>query len=79
MTQPTCLHICVVISFIFSGQQFFDLTTSEDKGVTIQNHLSGTSQVVQRVRLAAPNEGGPGSVSGWGTGSRTPQLRPGAA
>ena len=29
----------------------------------------GTSLVVQGVRLCAPNAGGPGSITGWGTRS----------
>ena len=46
----------------------------------------GTSLVIQWVRLCATNAGGPGSIPGQGTRSRTwqqrsrvPQLRPGAA
>ena len=35
----------------------------------------GTSLVVQWIRLHAPNAGGLGSIPGWGTRSRMPQLR----
>ena len=34
----------------------------------------GTSQVVQYLRLHAPNAGGLGSIPGQGTGSHKPQL-----
>ena len=40
---------------------------------------SGTSLVVQWLRLCAPNAGGPGSLPGQGTRSHMPQGRPGAA
>ena len=32
---------------------------------------TGTSTVVQSLRLHFPNAGGPGSIPGWGTGSHT--------
>ena len=35
--------------------------------------------MVQRLRLHAPNAGGPGSIPGQGTRSHIPQIRPGAA
>ena len=37
-----------------------------------QNYISGTSLVVQWLRLHAPNAGGPGSIPGQGT--KIPQL-----
>ena len=40
---------------------------------------SGTSLVVQWLRLHVPNTGGPGSTSGQGIRSHMLQLRPGAA
>ena len=45
----------------------------------INNTTKGTSVVVQRLRLHAPNAGGRSSIPGQGTRSRTPQLRPSAA
>ena len=39
------------------------------------NENLGISLVVQRLRLHAPNAGGPGSVPGQGTTSHMPQLR----
>ena len=36
---------------------------------------TGTSLVVQWLRLCAPNAGGPGSIPGQGTRSHMPQLR----
>ena len=35
---------------------------------------TGTSLVVQWLRLRAPNAGGPGSIPGQGTRSHVPQL-----
>ena len=43
---------------------------SISKIMSFQNYYVGTSLVVQRVRLQAPNAGGPGSIPGRGTGSR---------
>ena len=40
---------------------------------------SGTSLVVQWLRLCAPSAKGPGSIPGWGTRSPMLQLRPGKA
>ena len=37
--------------------------------------MSGTSLVVQWLRLHTPNAGGPGSIPGQGTRSHMPQLR----
>ena len=37
--------------------------------------LTGTSLVVQWLRLCAPNAGGPGSIPGQGTGSCMQQLK----
>ena len=42
---------------------------------TLENPHIGTTLVVQWLRLHAPNAGGPGSIPGWGTRSRMPQLR----
>ena len=39
----------------------------------------GTCPVVQWLRLYDPNAGSLGSISGQGTRSRMPQLRPGVA
>ena len=39
------------------------------------NKKSGTSLVVQWLRLRAPNAGGLGSIPGQGTRSRMPQLK----
>ena len=41
-------------------------------------HSSGTSQLIQWLRLHVPNAGGLGSIPDWGTRSHMPQLRPGA-
>ena len=41
--------------------------------------FTGTSLVVQWLRLQAPNARGPSSIPGQGTISHMPQLRPGAA
>ena len=38
-------------------------------------NITGTSLVVQGLRLHAPNEGGPDSICGQGTRSHMPQLR----
>ena len=40
-----------------------------------ERHLTGTSLVVQWLRLHAPNSGGWGSIPGQGTGSHILQLR----
>ena len=42
---------------------------------TLLKFTSGTSLVVQRLRIHAPNTGGPGSILGQGTRSHTLQLR----
>ena len=39
-----------------------------------KNQYTGTSLVVQWLRLRAPNAGGPGSIPGQGTRSQRPQL-----
>ena len=44
-------------------------------GWLYQDLMSGTSLVVQWVRLRAANAGGLGSIPGRGTRSRMPQLR----
>ena len=45
----------------------------------VKNKIAGTSLGVQWLRICTPNAGGPGSISGQGTGSHVAQLRPGAA
>ena len=45
----------------------------------VKNKIAGTSLGVQWLRPCTPNAGGPGSISGQGTGSHVAQLRPGAA
>ena len=40
-----------------------------------KNICLGTSLEVQQLRLRTPNAGGPASIPGQGTRSRTPQLR----
>ena len=45
------------------------------RNITFKNWESGTSLVVQWLRLHAPNAGGPGSIPGQGTRSRIPQLK----
>ena len=44
-------------------------------GVIIRRGDTGTSLVVQGVRLCAPDAGGPGSIPGRGTRSYTLQLQ----
>ena len=41
----------------------------------VKNLISGTSLVVQWLRLHAPNAGGQGSIPGQGTRAHMPQLR----
>ena len=45
----------------------------------VNSKQTGTSPVVQWLRLHAPNAGGPGLIPGRGTRSRMLQLRPGTA
>ena len=45
------------------------------KIICLKLSYSGTSLVVQWVRLHAPNAGGLGSIPGQGTRSRMPQLK----
>ena len=47
--------------------------------IIFKNYESGTSLVVQGLRLWAPSAGGPGSIPGQGARSHTLQLRPRAA
>ena len=56
-------------------------TGNINKGGNMDFRLEGggTSLVVQRLRLCAPNGGGLGSIPGQGTRSHMLQLRPGAA
>ena len=41
----------------------------------VNNASTGTSLVVQWLRLCTPNAGGPGSIPGQGTRSHMPQLK----
>ena len=46
----------------------------EDSARGYKNLVMGTSLVVQRLRLHAPNAGSPGSIPGWETGSHVLRL-----
>ena len=57
----------------------YKLTETVNDPLPKSQEHGGTSLVVQRLRLRAPNAGGPGSNPGQGTRSHMPQLRPGRA
>ena len=62
----------------FKDQLLSKLENKLNKGY-IQNLATGTSLVVQWLRLCTPNAGGLGSIPGQGARSRMQQLRPSAA
>ena len=55
--------------------QIFVTVLTVDTKTYLQKAYTGTSLVVQWLRLHAPNAGGPGSIPGPGTRSHVPQLK----
>ena len=71
------LCFCVYDLYMYKSSCPLELIALSPKSTN--STLSGASQVVQGLRLHAPNAGGLGSIPDQGTRSHMLQVRPGAA